>query len=69
MNRSIIALANSGNLEMASDLVTIVNSKYPNDYLGWYTSLQIEKARGGDIERQLTMLRTIDPLNPAYFKK
>jgi len=69
MNRSIIALANSGNLEMASDLVTIVNSKYPNDYLGWYTSLQIEKARGGDVERQLTMLRTIDPLNPAYFKK
>ncbi len=69
INRSIIALANSGNLELASDLVTIVNEKYPNDYLGWYTSLQIEKARGGEIENQIIVLRTIDPFNSAYFEK
>lgn len=69
INRSIIALANSGNLELASDLVKIVNEKYPNDYLGWYTSLQIEEARGGEIEKQIIMLRTIDPFNSAYFQK
>ena len=69
INRSIVALANSGNLELASDLITIVNSKYPKDYLGWYNSMKVEEARGGDVKKQLMILRTIDPFNPVYFKK
>lgn len=66
ITRSIIALANSGNLDEAKALVQIVNRDYPNDYLGWYSALQIAKSEGLDTTRLRKILNKIDPLNSAY---
>ena len=66
MNRSIIALANSGNLDEAKALIQVVNKNYPNDYLGWYSAMQIAKSEGLDTAQLRKILMRIDPLNPAY---
>lgn len=66
INRSIIALANSGNLDEAKALIKIVNNDYPNDYLGWYSAMQIAKSEDLDTSEIRSILRKIDPLNPAY---
>lgn len=66
MNRSIIALANNSNFEEANKLVSLVNEKYPNDYLGWYTSLKIMNAKGVNTLMQKAKLHEIDPLNPEW---
>jgi O-antigen ligase len=69
INRSIVALANSGLNVLAADLAKYGTEKYPNDYASWYSLYELSGPGSPDSEIYRKKLQEIDPYNPKFFDK
>jgi hypothetical protein len=69
LNRSIVALANSGFNVQAAELALYGTTRFPNDYASWYSLYELSGpgTPGSEIYRK--KLHEIDPFNPKYFGK
>jgi O-antigen ligase len=69
LNKIIISLAASNQNDQARELSAFASSKFPNDYVSWWTLYAL--TRDGIPEKELIKqkLHEIDPLNPEFFKK
>ncbi len=69
LNRSIVALSNSGLNVLAADLAKYGTEKYPNDYASWYSLYELSGPGSPDAEIYRKKLHEIDPFNPKFFDK
>lgn len=67
LNRSIVALANSGFNVLAAELALYGTTRFPNDYASWYSLYELSGPGTPDSEVYRKKLHEIDPFNPKYF--
>jgi O-antigen ligase len=69
INRSVVALANSGFNVLAAELALYGTTRYPNDYASWYSLYELSGPGSADSETYRKKLKEIDPYNPRFFDK
>ncbi len=69
INRSVVALANSGFNVLAAELALYGTTRFPNDYASWYSLYELSGPGSPDSEIYRLKLKHIDPHNPKYFDK